>query len=225
MVKVNKGDAVVFCDFDGTITTKGMIDEIGEVFIGQRWLDLKRRMLDRKLTLLEGVPMAFESIPSSQKDAIVNHVRKTAVIRDGFGQLLDFCDENALPFVVVSGGLDFFVETVLAQYYSRLARVYTIGTDFSSKNLWLTHTYVCDTCGLCKAKVMDEYPGKAHILIGDGLTDLHGAHQADLVFARAGLAEYLSKEGCEFKPYDTFFEVIDGIKEFMESDVKVRPGK
>lgn len=225
MVIVSDSRAVVFCDFDGTITTKGMIDEIGEVFVGYRWLELKRQMLARKLTLREGVAMAFETIPSYQKGAIVEHIRKTAVIREGFGQFMDFCDDNGLPLVVASGGFDFFVETVLAPYYSRLAGVYTIGTDVSGKNFKLTHTYVCDSCGLCKAKVMQEYPGKAHILVGDGLTDLHGAHESDLVFARAGLAEYLSKEGRAYKPYDTFFEVIDGIKEFMKSDVIARPGK
>ncbi|MSQ32289.1 MAG: 2-hydroxy-3-keto-5-methylthiopentenyl-1-phosphate phosphatase [Dehalococcoidia bacterium] len=225
MVKISNSRSVVFCDFDGTITTKGMIDEIGEVFVGQRWLELKRQMLARKLTLREGVAMAFETIPSSQKEAIVEHIRKTAVIREGFWQFMDFCDDNGIPLVVASGGFDFFVETVLSKYYSRLAGVYTIGTDVSGKNFHLTHTFVCDSCGLCKAKVMNEYPGKAHILVGDGLTDLHGAYESDLVFARAGLAEYLTKEGRAYNPYDTFFEVIDGVKEFLKSDVTVRQSK
>lgn len=225
MVKVNASGAVVFCDFDGTITTKGMIDEIGEIFVGQRWLDLKRQMLDRKLTLLEGVPMAFETVPTSQKEAIVNHIKKVAVLRDGFGEFMDFCDAYGLPLVVASGGFDFFVETVLAKYYSRLAGVYTIGTDMSGKNFKFTHTYTCENCGLCKAKVMEQYPGKAHILVGDGLTDLHGAYHADLVFARAGLAEYLSKEGRPYKYFDTFFEVADGIREFLAGDVRVRAAK
>lgn len=180
-------------------------------------------MLDRKLTLLEGVPMAFETIPTSQKEAVVNHIKKTAVIRDGFSEFMDFCDANNIRLVVASGGFDFFVETVLAKYYSRLAGVHTIGTDMSGKYFRLTHTYTCENCGLCKAKVMDQYPGKPHILVGDGLTDLHGAYQADLVFARAGLADYLTKEGRQYKRYDTFFEVIDGIKQFLGSDIKVRP--
>ncbi len=225
MVKVNTGGAVVFCDFDGTITTKGMIDEVGEVFVGQRWLDLKRQMLDRKLTLLEGVPMAFETVPTSQKDAIVNHIRKTAVIREGFSEFMDFCDSSGVKLVVASGGFDFFVETVLAKYYSRLAGVHTIGTDMSGKYFHLTHTYTCENCGLCKAKIMEQYQGSPKIVVGDGLTDLHGAQHADLVFARAGLAEYLSKEGRPYKHYDTFFQVIDGIKEFLASDARVRSAK
>lgn len=225
MVKINNGGAVVFCDFDGTITTKGMIDEIGEVFVGQRWIDLKYQMVERKLTLIEGVPMAFETIPTSQKEAIVSHIKKTAVLRDGFGEFMDFCDSNGIALVVASGGFDFFVETVLAKHYSRLAGVHTIGTDLSGKNFRFTHTYTCENCGLCKAKVMDQYPAKAHILVGDGLTDLHGAYQADLVFARASLAGYLSKEGRPYKPFDTFFEVIDGIKEFLASGVKARLAK
>ena len=69
----------------------------------------------------------------------------------------------------------------------------------------------CEICGLCKAKVIEDYPDTFRIFIGDGLTDVHGALKSDLVFARGQLAQVLEEEGREYVAYETFFDVIDGI--------------
>jgi 2-hydroxy-3-keto-5-methylthiopentenyl-1-phosphate phosphatase len=211
---------VLFCDFDGTITLKGMVDEVGEVFVGETWLALKQKMLERKLSLLEGVAMAFETIPSSRREEIIDHVKQAAKIRPGFMELLDYCKVGGIPFIVVSGGVDFFMEPVLKPYVRSISRAYSLESDFSHKNLRLVHKYSCGECGLCKLKVMEEYPGRTRILIGDGLTDLHGAQHADLVFARASLAKYLDQEGRPYLPYETFFDVIHGLNDFLKVGTK-----
>jgi len=43
--------------------------------------------------------------------------------------------------------------------------------------------------------------------VGDGYSDRCAAEDADLVFARRGLASYLAERGVGFEPFDDFFQV------------------
>ncbi len=45
------------------------------------------------------------------------------------------------------------------------------------------------------------------IYVGDGVSDRCVSLAADRVFARAGLAEFLTSIGVEFEPFDDFYEV------------------
>jgi 2-hydroxy-3-keto-5-methylthiopentenyl-1-phosphate phosphatase len=198
--------AILFCDFDGTITEKSMVDEVGQVFVGQAWLDIKQAMLEGRVSLLDGVARAFALIPSYKKPEILEHVKRVTVFRTGFQELLHYCKSVSIPFIVASGGMDFFVDLLLAPYRDLITQIYSIESDFSGPFLRLVHRYACGQCGLCKVKVMGLYPGPIHVLVGDGLTDLHGARHADLVFARSLLATRLDQAGVSYRPFESFLE-------------------
>jgi 2-hydroxy-3-keto-5-methylthiopentenyl-1-phosphate phosphatase len=134
-------------------------------------------------------------------------VQRIVKFRQGFESFLDFCEASGIDFTVCSGGIDFFVNPVLAPYRERIKKMYTIPADLSGPMIRLRHTMTCGSCGLCKAMAMEEHPRSFKILIGDSLTDLHGAERADLVFARAKLKEILTQQGKPFEPYETFDEI------------------
>jgi len=46
------------------------------------------------------------------------------------------------------------------------------------------------------------------VFIGDGVTDLNGALNADLVFARSHLARLFDDMGHAYTPYETFDDVL-----------------
>jgi 2-hydroxy-3-keto-5-methylthiopentenyl-1-phosphate phosphatase len=96
----------------------------------------------------------------------------------------------------------------MAPYKKWIHKLYSIPADFSGPRIALRHPYGCETCGTCKVKVMAEYPDTIKILIGDSITDLHGAHHASVVFARNGLKDYLDQDKVSYYPFETFFDVI-----------------
>lgn len=204
----------VFCDFDGTITQRDMIVTVCEKFCPPGWERIKEDILAERTTVRQGVAALFGQIPSSKKEAIIAYAQETVRWRDGFPELLAFCRTNGLRFIVCSGGIDFFLEPLLAPFRDRIDAVYSIPADFSQPTIQLRHPYGCETCGLCKVKVMDEYPDTIRILIGDGITDLHGATHANVVYARSQLTRLLDREKIAYTPFETFHDVITHLQTF-----------
>ena len=204
--------AVLFCDFDGTITIEDLIVAVWRRFAKAGWERQMEAILERRKDLREGVAEIFAGIPASRASEIVEHAENVVQFRPGFPELLAYCPESSIDFVVASGGIDFFVEPVLEPYLSWISKIYTIQSDFSGEFIRLFHPFGCETDGLCKAKVLEEYPRSYRIFVGDGLTDLHGAQEADMLFARGQLAAILDQQGRDYVPFDTFFDVIDGLE-------------
>ncbi len=204
----------VFCDFDGTITERDMIVTVCEKFCPPGWERIKEEILSRRKSVRAGVTELFAMIPSNQKDAIIRYAHDIVRWRSGFQEFLEFCKTNGLLFIVCSGGIDFFVEPLMAPYKKWIHKLYSIPADFSGPMISLRHPYGCETCGTCKVKVMAEYPDSIKLLIGDSITDLHGAHHADVVFARNGLKDYLDQDKVSYYPFETFHDVMATLKQF-----------
>ena len=205
----------VFCDFDGTITEKDMVVRICERFCPPRWQDVAHDILSRKKSVKEGVAELFAMIPSNKKNEIVAYAQEVMRLRSGFEDFLDFCETNGLQFIVCSGGIDFFVDPLLLPFRKQISKIYSIPADFSGSTIQLRHIYACDRCGTCKMKVMQDYPGHIKLLIGDSITDVHGAQHADRVYARNGLQTYLQQDGIAYTPFETFHDIIAALKQFQ----------
>ncbi len=206
---------VVFCDFDGTITERDMIVAVCEKFCPPAWKEVARDIAARRKNVREGVAELFAMIPSNKKEAIIAFTADCVRFRPGFQDFLAFCRDNGLLFTVCSGGIDFFVNPIIERFQPWIHKSYTIPANFSGPMIKLSHPYGCDQCGMCKVKVMDEYSGAIKILVGDGITDVHGAHHATRVFARDKLKAYLDADGVRYHPFETFHDIIGTLSRFQ----------
>ncbi len=128
----------------------------------------------------------------------VEHVE----IREGFRELV----ERYHP-VVVSSGLPQLILPVLeregieVEVRSNDAEVRPDGW-----RVIFRHEGVCPVCGdKCKRRSLpDERP---LVFVGDGWSDRCASLAADRVFARTGLAEYLSAEGVPYEAFETLNDV------------------
>ncbi len=209
---------VVFCDFDGTITVHDMVISICKQFCPPSWREIVDDILARKKSVKDGVSEMFAMIPSNRKNDIVQFAQETMRPREGFQEFLHFCKANGLRFVVCSGGIDFFVEPLMKPYSEFVDMIYSIPSDFTGPMIALRHNRACESEGTCKVKVMEEYPGSIRILIGDSITDLHGAHSASRVFARGRLKKYLDDEHVLYQPFETFYDVQGVLEKFKGTD-------
>ena len=211
---------VLFCDFDGTITHSDNIVAIMHHFKPTGYEAVLEDTLAGRKSIRQGVGEMFRLLPSSMKEEITRFVSDNVRIRDGFPELLRYCEERKIPFYVTSGGIDFFVLPVLAPFAIEPSHIYCNSADFSGPRIEILWPHPCDEtcsndCGMCKVRVIRRFPEDRHfrILIGDSLTDYAGARIADLVFARSSLARRCKELNLPHVEYETFHDVIAGLKD------------
>ncbi|AIM17493.1 MULTISPECIES: 2-hydroxy-3-keto-5-methylthiopentenyl-1-phosphate phosphatase [Neobacillus] len=214
---------VIYCDFDGTITESDNIIAIMKKFAPPEWVEIKDQILSQQISICEGVGKLFSLLPSSMKEEITTFAIENAKIRPGFKELVQFAREENIPFYIVSGGIDFFVNPILKDY-GPFSGVFCNEADFSGDRINILWPYTCDkycdnNCGCCKPSIirkLNQNEDIYKIVIGDSVTDLEAAKMADLVLARDLLQEKCFEWGINHYGFDTFFECIDEIKKRIE---------
>ncbi|OUL37113.1 2-hydroxy-3-keto-5-methylthiopentenyl-1-phosphate phosphatase [Nostoc sp. T09] len=199
---------IVFCDFDGTITEEETFVAVLKNFAPELSAKLLPEMYARRLTLRQGVRQILASIPSSRYSEILEFTQ-IQPIRPGFVELLDFLEFQGVPLVVISGGLRGMVETVLDSLVQRVHAIHAVDVDTSSTHLKVISPYEGGTELIAKVQIMSKYPAYQKIAIGDSITDLNMALEANVVFARDRLAEYLDEHKKPYIHWDNFSQVRD----------------
>jgi 2-hydroxy-3-keto-5-methylthiopentenyl-1-phosphate phosphatase len=206
----------IVCDFDGTALTEDLGDHVAFRFAGE---DHYRAAEDayRAGGHSFGELLARIFAPmTAPRDEIAAFARARAVWRPGFERFVEACRAGGRPFLIVSAGLDAYIEPVVAglpphlrghvEVRANRAVISPAGTEVAF------HGEDCGFCGFCKGNVVRELQAAGHkvLLCGDGTGDRHAADAADAVFARNGssLARYCAERGIRHEVFDTFDEVI-----------------
>jgi 2-hydroxy-3-keto-5-methylthiopentenyl-1-phosphate phosphatase len=204
------------CDFDGTALTEDLGDRVAFRFAGEaNYLAAEKayRAGDHSFGVL--LSRIFAPITAAPEE-IAAFARAHAVLRPGFERFLAACHEGGRPFLLVSSGLDAYIEPVLERLPPPLrahlevranhARIGPGGLEVAF------HGADCGFCGFCKGHVVRELQAAGHkvAVCGDGTGDRHAADAADAVFARRGssLARYCEANAIAHAPFDTFHDVI-----------------
>ena len=151
----------------------------------------------------------------------------SAVIREGFGDFARYAQNNNIPFYIVSGGVDFFIEP-LVEKFGPFSGIYCNRADFSGEQIELIYPNSCDEecakystqgCGCCKPSVMRKLAKEDHykIVIGDSLSDFEAAKLADIVLARDHLIQRCEELHVPYRPFTTFHDCLKIIQELVES--------
>jgi 2-hydroxy-3-keto-5-methylthiopentenyl-1-phosphate phosphatase len=196
----------VFCDFDGTITSKETLSGMVSHLLPEKWKEIVPEMLHRRMTLREGVKILVESIPVSRYNEIIDFVMAVP-IRPGLEDLLDFLDGRGIPFIVLSGGLRGMVESRLGPLVKRVHDIYAVDTDLAGEFIRVSSKFEGETELMDKPRVIKQYGAERVIAIGDGYTDINMAQVADLVFARDTLAQVMTQSGKPFVPWNDFGDI------------------
>ncbi|RNB52987.1 2-hydroxy-3-keto-5-methylthiopentenyl-1-phosphate phosphatase [Brevibacillus gelatini] len=217
---------VLFCDFDGTITEKDNIVAIVKKFAPPEWEAITEQILSQQISVQEGVGKLFQLLPSSLRQDIVDYIVQEATIRPGFADFVRFCREEGIELLITSGGIDFFVQPILAPFDLGGVPIYCNGSDFSGENITITWPHSCDEhctngCGMCKTTIIRRYDPATHyrVVIGDSITDLAGAKIADYVIARSFLAEKAKELALSHSTFATFHDVIGTLTELKQEVV------
>ena len=112
---------VLFVDFDGTVTTRDVVDVILEKFADERWLEIEKQWRRGRIGSRDCLraQMALVRATRGELDALLDSIR----VDEGFALLLEICARHQLAVHILSDGFDYCIRRILERPPLRLDRL------------------------------------------------------------------------------------------------------
>ena len=202
----------ILCDFDGTVARDDVGNLLFEKFCGdgdsagvvdewRRGEITSRECLEREA--------AMARADRAELDKFIHERRLDPYFKD----FHDFAKKRGMEVVIMSDGLDYYIETMLVR--NGLGEI-----EFFSNRLELDgdkfrvgfphHGLLsCDDCACCKTHHLYRYreDGFFIVYVGDGMSDACPSTTADMVFAKGRLLEFCRKSGIDHIEFQNFRDV------------------
>lgn len=211
---------VFVTDFDGTMTRhdfyKLALDELLPPDVPDQWAAYRAG----EITHHEALRRYFGAIRASETEvlAVVDRMELDPGLKTAVAELGD----AGWRVVVTSAGCEWYIRRLLAAAGVAVEVHANPGRFEVGRGLLMempTDTpYRCDNLGVDKARVVREYldAGRTVAFAGDGFPDAAAARLVpdSLRFARADLADVLTREGLPFRPFEVWSEVARALLSF-----------
>jgi 2-hydroxy-3-keto-5-methylthiopentenyl-1-phosphate phosphatase len=206
------GRFFIVCDFDGTITTRDTLDLVVHRWAPEVWETAESRLQTGEIDLHQAMVEEFRAVKATERE-VLEFVLRESEVRKGFGEFVAWCESGRHELVVVSAGFRIIIDAILAEAGLSHLHVHAGDALFTSEGAVLAlppSPPGCSApCSHCKSETIAAhapFPGPV-VYIGDGYSDRCPSEQADVVFARTGLADYLDELGLPYLPFETFDDV------------------
>jgi 2-hydroxy-3-keto-5-methylthiopentenyl-1-phosphate phosphatase len=205
----------IVCDFDGTALAFDLGDAVAQRFAGPAaYEEAEARFRAGESSFGVLLRAVFAPITAGREE-IAAFALERAAWRPGFEAFLADCARAGHRFLIVSAGLDAYIEPVLDRLPAPLRRHLELRAnraECSPDGMAVAfHGPDCGFCGACKGEVVRELQRAGHqvLVLGDGAGDRCAAAAGDLVFARAGssLVAWCQERGLAHHEFETFREV------------------
>lgn len=203
---------LILSDFDGTICTMDMGNEVLNQFTRDEWRRIdadyctgrigSREAYGRMSTLFRGT-----------REEMLHYIHRHERMDPHFVEFWHFCCSQGIDLKITSDGLDFYILEILKKYDLDAIEFFANRVSFSEEGL-MSITFPrasedCGRCGTCKRMILEGYrPSYERIFyVGDGHSDVCAARKADLVFAKNVLYDKCQEGNIDCIPYETFGDV------------------
>jgi 2,3-diketo-5-methylthio-1-phosphopentane phosphatase len=213
MTKENKNNLMVFFDFDNTITTTDVIDDMLARFSkDDGWKELEKRWQREEIGSHECLKGQVEGIRIRKE--MLDEYLSTIRIDPYFKKLLRLFESRGIPCLIVSDNFDYMVKGVLERNDIPDIEVYCNKTDISGDKLNPSFPFAnkkCGDCANCKKThlLKKKRDGVKTVYIGDGRSDVCASRVSDVVFAKDYLKELFKKEGLPHIAIDSLKDVYE----------------
>lgn len=204
---------VLVSDFDGTMTRhdfyKLALDELLPPDVPDQWAAYRAG----EITHFEALRRYFDAIraPEAEVLAVVGRMELDPALKAAVADL----DAAGWRVVVTSAGCDWYIRRLLAAAGVEVEVHANPGRFVAGAGLLMEKPvgspYRCENLGVDKARVVRDHlaAGRTLAFAGDGFPDAEAARLVadELRFARADLADVLTREGLPFHPFEVWSDV------------------
>ncbi|KAH3687757.1 hypothetical protein WICPIJ_001254 [Wickerhamomyces pijperi] len=229
--------AIVFTDFDGTVTLQDsndyITDHLGFGYDARKVLNDK--ILSGELSFSAAFSEMLESIHAPFEEC-TDLLLKVIQLDPGFKKTYEWCLEQDIPIIVVSSGMQPIIEVLLVKLLGQDAlkniEIVSNHTKINEDGSWEIIYRDETPFGHDKSRAIIPYRearaqsgNKSQILFycGDGVSDLSAAKETDLLFAKRGkdLVTYCKRENVTFKQFDSFEDILKSIQDVISGKTTV----
>jgi len=199
-------NAHLFIDFDGTIATNDVSDELFKTF--GKFEPVHSQLLDGQFGVAEYYRRSASLLGVHATPQAIHEFARSQHVDPSFASLLQLCASHNISVTVVSDGFDVYIEPILEPYRNGIANVMcnTLTYDGNTCQWQPAFPGASESCSCfcasCKRNVLltTAGPDDVIIYIGDGRSDRCAVQHADVVFAKAGLRTWCSANGVPHHP-------------------------
>jgi len=205
---------LVQCDFDGTITEEDASFYLLDEFANGDWRSLLDAYKHGEITVGEFNTRSFAMIREDEQ-TLLRSVEENVRVRPGFRKLIDYCTCRGYRFVIVSNGLEFYIEAILRALDINGVEVHAATNAFLPEGVRVQ--YVGPDGTVLQDGFKEAYiklflrEGYRVIYVGNGISDTYAARHAHKVFATGDLLDYYERNGMSCEPFSNLSEVVDGL--------------
>ncbi len=208
----------IFCDFDGTFSVQDVGSTLAQQLLPEKRARLWARFAEGEFTAWSYAMALLDGLVLPEKE--LDEFLETIDLDPGAETIVDWCEAEEVPFRILSDGFDWNLD--------RLQAMNNLRFDYNANHLeydgdvWrLAPGRPNEACGCgtgsCKRGLISSYradnPDAFCVHIGNGrVSDLCGALEADLAFAKDTLGPALEELGEEFLAFDTLHDVLDVLR-------------
>ena len=139
-----------------------------------------------------------------------------------FKDFVEFAGKNGMEVVVVSDGLDYYIQRMLIRSGLGALESFSNVAHMADGSLTVSFPHYdmleCRDCGNCKTHHLEKYKqdGFTIVYVGNGLSDRCPSTHADLVFAKGELLDFCRENEIPHVPFQNFRDVErEMIQRFM----------
>jgi len=202
---------LVQCDFDGTITEEDISFFLLDAFAQGDWRRLLRDYKEHRISVGKFNTKAFAMV-KTDKPTLLEAIKGKIQVRAGFHELVNHCLRKGFKLVIVSNGLDFYIEAILKDLGLNNIEVHAAKASFNPEGMKVQ--YIGPDGERLEDGFKEAYIksflklGYSVIYVGNGDSDVTPARQAHHVFATGELLKYFRENNLHCQPFETFVDVV-----------------
>lgn len=208
------------CDFDDTITVHDVGGALLETFSPVGWQQIEEEYRSGQISAEEEIRRQFAHMKVSQEVAL-DFVDRTVEVKPGFSQLIEYCRKEGIRFVIVSNGLDLYIEPILLKLGLPDLERYSARAVVTPEGIAVDYVYP-EGANLEEGFKMAylrhlQNGGHPIVYIGDSMSDIPPALKADHVIARSEMLDYFQLHQLPHFSFKTFYDVQEHIQGLLHS--------
>lgn len=208
----------IICDFDGTISRGDTTDLVLTHLADPAWRAIEDDWIAGRITAAACMRAQIALIGGSEAD--LDALLDTVELDPGFVDFVSWCAGHRMQISIVSDGVDRFIHRILERHGLGRLPVFANRLAGVAGTRVLEQPWAREGCaagsGVCKcalAGTWSEPKWPMTVYVGDGRSDFCVSARADLLFAKAALADYAAARAQPFTPFETFHDVTRALEQ------------
>ena len=213
--QTGRRNTLIQCDFDGTITEEDVSFILLDAFTDGKWRCLLEEYREGKISVGHLNREAFAMV-KADKQTMLEAMKGKVRIRDGFHEMVSYCRRKGYRFVIVSNGLDFYIDKILKDLSLQDIEVFAAQTKFLHDGLQVQYVGP-------DGDVLDEGFKEAYVDLflrsdyrtvyaGNGVSDFPAASRCNYIFATDQLLATCKEKKVECTAFTDFNEIMRGLE-------------